>query len=413
MFIRKKPPTIPLQDLKPGMYIGDVFNKKGILLYSANTLITDESQIEALRRQGVNFVTLLIKEKESEEIATNEEEDKKIITEEVSTEILSPSKIYNEKIIREAINIRSKTVDTIRQIMTSAKSGRLFSFTTVAKSVEAILDFMLDNSDIMINLCRIKSQSETTYEHSVNVGILVTGFASALGLPREKILEVGIGGLLHDIGKILLPDEIVNKKGSYTNSEYELYRKHPLLGVEFIKNRNINISEGVINIISQHHERLNGSGYPLGLKDKEIDEVAMICAIADVYDLLTTHGIHQRDYLPQEALALIFQGADIEYPRLLVEHFTKLLGIYPVGSFVKLDSGEMGVVIKNNRDKLLKPIVKILFDKEGRRLVTPYIKDLSKEEEDSEGNVLSITTSLNPERFNLTNKDLSDLVNNS
>ncbi|MCX7725259.1 MAG: HD-GYP domain-containing protein [Chitinispirillaceae bacterium] len=413
MLVRKKPPTIPLQDLKVGMYIGDVFNKKGVLLYSANTLITDESQIEALRRQGVDFVTITIKEKEPKDTEFKEEVITTFITEEIKPKAEASTKIYNEKVIREALDIRSKTVNAIRQIMTSAKSGRLFSLSSVVKNVEVILDFMLDNSDVMINLCRIKSQSESTYEHSVNVGILVTGFASALGFTREKVLDVGVGGLLHDIGKILLPDEVINKRGSYTNSEYELYRKHPLLGVEFIKNKNISVSECVSNIISQHHERLNGSGYPCGLKDKEIDEMAMICAVADVYDLLTTHGIHQRDYIPQEALALIFQGADIEYPRLLVEHFTKLLGIYPVGSFVKLDSGEMGVVIKNNRDKLLKPVVKILFSKDGKKLETPYIKDLAKEEEDREGNILSITTSLNPEKFNLTNSDISDLINNS
>lgn len=413
MFVRKKASTIPLRDLKVGMYIGDVFNKKGVLLYSANTLITNENQIESLRRQGVDFVALTFEGVNPEDVVTQEESIETSVTEEIKAETTSTTEIYNEKVLREAIDIRSKTVGAIRQIMTSAKSGRLFSLSDITKNVEVILDFMLDNSDIMINLCRVKSQSETTYEHSVNVGILVTGFASALGLPREKILDIGVGGLLHDIGKILLPDEIVNKKGSFTNSEYELYKKHPILGMEFIKDRNISVSDCVINVISQHHERLNGSGYPLGLKDKEIDEMAMICAIVDVYDLLTTHGIHQRDYIPQEALALIFQCADIEYPRVLVEHFTKLLGIYPVGSFVKLDSGEMGIVIKNNKDKLLKPVVKILFDSHGKRVETPYIKDLAKEEEDMDGNILSITTSLNPEKFNLTNRDLSGLISNS
>ena len=112
--------------------------------------------------------------------------------------------------------------------------------------------------------------------------------------------------------------------------------------------------------------------------------------------------MYQRLYLPQEALALIFQGSDVEYPRELVEHFTKLLGIYPVGSFVKLDTGEMGIVIKNNRNKLLAPVVKVLFETTGERLVTPYIKDLASSENQTEEHQIRVLNSLDPLSFNVT-----------
>jgi HD-GYP domain-containing protein (c-di-GMP phosphodiesterase class II) len=264
---------------------------------------------------------------------------------------------------------------------------------------------MLDEPDLLLNLSRMRSTSAPTYEHSVNVAVLMVGFSAALGFSREKILDAGIGGMLHDIGMTRLPEELLHRRLSCTRQELEIIKRHPSIGLDIIDSNLKKMAPVVRKVIGQHHERLNGSGYPSGLRGKQIDELAMICAVADMYDSLTTTGIPTRTCIPQEALALIFQGADDEYPRSMVEHFTKLLGIYPVGSFVKLDTGEMGTVVKNNRQRLLTPVVKVLFDKLGRQLETPYLNDLSVTSDIPDGLGMRVTASLDPHSFNITADD--------
>jgi HD-GYP domain-containing protein (c-di-GMP phosphodiesterase class II) len=178
-----------------------------------------------------------------------------------------------------------------------------------------------------------------------------------------------------------------------------LMKRHPMSGIDIVKKMTQKIPDSSFRIIAQHHERANGSGYPQKLKGNQIDEMAMICALADVYDSLTSETTCRKPCLPQEALALIFQGADEEYPRVLVEQFTKMLGIYPVGSFVKLLSGEMGIVVKVNRTSLLTPCVMLLFDAAGKKIATPCIRDLSTRSNENES--WKIECSLNPEHFQI------------
>ncbi|MBN1577818.1 MAG: HD domain-containing protein [Chitinispirillaceae bacterium] len=392
---------IALDQLRPGMFVGNVFNERGVLLYSANTLIRDYAQIEALRRQGVITVSINLNKGTGRDLPPepyeNEPQEEPSQVQNVIDE-----DVFDEKKVQRVMEMRTTIIDTVQEVMASARTGRLFSITSITTCVESIIDVMLDEPDLLLSLSRMKSQSTVTYEHSVNVAVLMVGFSAALGFSRSRILDVGTGGMLHDIGKVKLPEELLHKQGTCTRREYELFKRHPAFGLEIIDHNGKKTPPVIRNIISQHHERLNGSGYPNRLRGRQIDEVALICAIADMYDSLTTQGLHHKNYIPQEALALIFQGADDDYPRPMVEHFTKLLGIYPVGSFVKLDSGEMGVVVKNNRQKLLTPLVKVLFDGQGIRLETPYLNDLSVTDNQFERNDVRIIHSLDPFAFNVT-----------
>ena len=389
---------IPLEQLRPGMYVGNVFNKRGILLYSANTRIENFSQIAALRRQGVISISVNLKkgvgEKELLSGESSVQQDVREIDEHIQIDV------FDKETVKKTVEMRKRALDTVYNFMTAARTGRLFSIGSISSTVETIIDSMLEEPDLLLNLCQMKTHSSATYIHSVNVAVLIVGFSSALGYSRSRIREAGIGALMHDIGKVRLPVELLLRQGACTRQEYELIKRHPDIGVSIIKKNGSTVSPSVLKIVAQHHEQLNGGGYPRGINGTAIDEIALVCAIADRYDTLTTQGMYHRLYLPQEALALIFQGADVEYPRLLVEHFAKLLGIYPVGSFVKLESGEMGVIIKNNRDHLLTPIVKILFDENGVRLTTPYIRDLSK----TTSNIDSgsrVSGSVDPRTFNV------------
>lgn len=393
---------ITLDQLRPGMYVGNVFNNSGVLLYSANTLIVDYAQIESLRRQGVSSVGINLQKGDVGGEAPVRKSVRSTVPESADqNKREEPEPPFSRLSIEEAVTLRTTTLDAVHEIMSAAATGRMFSLNTVADSVNSIVDLMLGDPDLLLNINRMKTDSPAAYVHSVNVAVLMVGFASALGYSRSELLDVGIGGMLHDIGKVRLPEVLLHKHGSCTRQEYELFKRHPELGLEIVSKSRSPVSPRIRNIIGQHHERVNGSGYPKQLPEEKIDDAAMLCAITDMYDSMTCDGTFRRTYLPQEALALIFQGADEELPRRLVEHFTKLLGIYPVGSFVKLDKGEMGVVIRNNRQKLLMPVVKILFDTDGNQLVTPYIKDLSLVPEESSDDSHRVENSLDPRTFNI------------
>lgn len=389
-----------IQQLRPGMYVRNVYNERGVLLYSFNALIRNFAQIEALRRQGVTHVTV-----QTENDDEQESPQTQVVTQsapvEKSLRIQHDGFTFKQEKVKRAMAMRDKVLTAMQNVMNSAKTGRLFSITSIAREAESIVETMLDEPDILLNLCQMKSHYTPIYVHSVNVAVLMVGFAAALGYTEEQLLEIGIGGMLHDIGMVKLPLGLMLKQGVYTRQEAEQIKRHPKLGLTILSQNGKPVSNTVRNIVVQHHERINGGGYCAFLTGKKIDEVALICGIADTYDALTTQGMYQRMYLPQEALALIFQGADDEFPRELVEHFTKLLGIYPVGSFVKFTSGEMGVVVKNNRSKLLAPVVRILFDKTGKQLATPYLKDLAAASEQTEDRLMRVDRSLDPRMYHV------------
>jgi putative nucleotidyltransferase with HDIG domain len=405
---------ISVSQLRPGMYIEDVFNENELLLFSADTLVSGYHEIESLKKQGVSYLFVNVKKSKGQSVESlNPPKDSafpelpkknvdtsgfpelsKVVIEDLSA---GPDVLRSyEKQLKQAFNVRQKTVYTVRNMLSDIRAGRAFSMQTVINTVEEMVEEILENNDVSLRICQLKKHSYNTYVHSVNVSVLMAAFAASLGYSKEKIIEISIGGMLHDIGKVKVPEHLLRKSGAYTMHELEQIKKHPLSGVEILKKMSLKVPDTTYNIILQHHERYNGGGYPQRLKGKQIDEMAQICAIADVYDTLTSETNHRKSCLPQEALALIFQGSDEEYSRTLVEYFTKMLGIYPVGSFVKLISQEMGIVVKINRNSLLAPHVMILFDTQGNRLSAPYIRNLMLDGE-RVGN--KIECSLNPESF--------------
>jgi HD-GYP domain-containing protein (c-di-GMP phosphodiesterase class II) len=200
------------------------------------------------------------------------------------------------------------------------------------------------------------------------------------------------------VGKMRVPENILNKPGKYTEWEFDVMKKHPEYGLDILKDKR-SVSEFSKVLVIEHHERFNGKGYPFHLKGMEIHEIGLIGAVADVYDALTSNRVYRAAWTPQKALAVIFQGCDEEYSREIVERFTKQMGIYPVGSFVRLLSGEMGVVTRVDHGRLLTPNILILFDANGKRLKRPLEYDLSKKQKGDDGSRFVVEVSLNPRPY--------------
>ena len=380
---------IPIEDVTPGMYVEDVFSRDDVLLLSADSIIESEERIATLRRQGV--ASLYINTRKGKDVPQKIGDPAQ-----VDSSLLREVEYYKE--LDKAREVRRKTVETAKDVLDSIRRGHPFSVSKVEEAAQEIVESIVRNPDALNSLCQIKGYDEYTYTHSVNVSVLSTSLAYSLGYNHEQLLQVGVGGVLHDIGKMRVPEVILNKPGKYTDWEFNIMKKHPEYGLEIVSEKK-NITEFSKAIIIQHHERYNGKGYPRGLSGAQIAEIGLIGAVADVYDALTSNRVYRAAWTPQKALALIFQGCDEDYSREIVERFTKQMGIYPVGSFVRLVSGEMGVVTRVDRGNLLFPRVMILFDASGKRLERPVEFDLAEiQKKDGDKRTL-IDVSLNPAAF--------------
>jgi putative nucleotidyltransferase with HDIG domain len=380
---------ISIDECIVGMFVEDVFNKDDVLLLSADSIISHNDQITSLRRQGVSNVYI--------NIGKGKDVPKKIPDDnEVINNPVRETEYFKE--IEQARKIHRQTLETAREALDSIRKGLSFSVSKIEEASQNVVESILRNQDALISLCQIKGYDEYTYTHSVNVSVLATSIAYSMGYSRGRLLETGVGGILHDVGKMRIPESILNKPGKYTDWEFNMMKKHPEYGLDILKEKK-SVPDFSKMMVIQHHERYNGSGYPRQLKGSEIAEISLISAVADVYDALTSDRVYRAAFTPQKALAMIFQGCDKEYSRDIVERFTKQMGIYPVGSFVRLLSGEMGVVTTIDRGRLLTPKVLVLFDTSGKRLKKPVEYDLSKKRDENTNRCFSIDVSLNPRAF--------------
>ncbi|UCE72080.1 MAG: HD-GYP domain-containing protein [Nitrospiraceae bacterium] len=230
-----------------------------------------------------------------------------------------------------------------------------------------------------MSLVRIRNVDEYTYVHSMSVSIIMLTFGKYLGFEPQQLKEIGVGGMLHDIGKMKIPAGILKKKVPLTDTEYDIVRGHVDHGRTLLEETK-GVTEKSVLLASQHHERVDGTGYPRRLKAVEIEKFAQMAAIADVYDAMTSQRCYQRKYEPTEVLKKLYEWSDSLFDKELVQHFVRCIGIYPVGTLVRLDSHMLGVVISHGVESLLKPVVRIVYDIKNRRYVTPCDVDLSQPE---------------------------------
>ena len=213
------------------------------------------------------------------------------------------------------------------------------------------------------------------YQHSVNVAILATAVGMSIGYNRQQLTDLGIGALLHDIGKIQLPQEMQKKSTRWSSEEIEIAKEHAMMGFNMLRKQH-NISLLSAHVALQHHERLNGSGYPQGLRGSQIHEYAQIVGICDVYDSLTTSRPWRKRFMPQDALEYLFGSGGHLFELRLVNAFRKHIAVFPLGSSVVLNTGETGVVCKVDPECCHRPTVRILKDGRGNDMRMPYEIDL-------------------------------------
>lgn len=339
--------VIHLFDIKAGMIVADDIWVEEKLLLATGTVIKP-SYIARLHTYGVSKVTVYKQEVSDNGISEN------------------PIERFYEHTYRNVENI----LDCIGR-------DEKISASQIIPIIETILEVVFKDQDNILLLTGYRSIFDTYYYvHSMDVCIYSLITARAMGLGYDEILTLGIGALLHDIGKSKVPEYILNKKGSLTENEFEEVKKHSREGHNLLKNIS-QINNDVRRIVLEHHERCDGSGYPNNLRDNQIDKLSKIVAVADIYDALTSDRVYKKKVLPHEAAEYLAAISRTQLDWEITKIFLENIAIYPKDCQVLLNTNEIGVVISSNHQVPLRPKLKILTDKERNPLEIPYEIDLS------------------------------------
>lgn len=255
------------------------------------------------------------------------------------------------------------------------RMGKALDAEKMLPLVDEISQSVLRNSDALIGLVRLKTKNDYTYMHSVAVCALMMALARQLGMTDDEVRDAGLAGLLHDVGKMAVPNDILDKPGSLTEEEFQIIKSHPARGHQILSEGK-GVPSIVLDVVLHHHEKIDGSGYPHTLSNDQITRLARMGAICDVYDALTSNRPYKEGWCPTDAIRKMASWKG-HFDPLLFQAFVKSIGIYPVGTLVRLESGRLGVVLQQLEKSLLQPRVKVFYSTKSMTYLIPEVVDLS------------------------------------
>ncbi len=303
---------------------------------------------------------------------------------------------FESELIR-AQSIVSEANTAVRGFMQEVRFGKQVEKAVVDEVVENVTESVFRNQDALITLSRIKSVDQYTYMHSISVCVLMTAFARAMDFDADTIRQISVGALLHDLGKMRVSPEILNKPGKLNMDEFQLMKRHVDFGEELLAGQSW-MSELSLKVVLEHHERIDGSGYPHGLSGDEISEVGRMAAIVDVYDALTSSRCYKKSWEPTYTLGKMLEWSRDHFGQAMAHQFVRCVGIYPVGTLVRLNSGMIAVVVDQHEDYLLQPRVRLVFNEPLGRYVTPEDIELTEA-------VDSIADAVSPQKLRINPMD--------
>lgn len=358
----------------------DVFQLVQVLAMQPETLAPLGSLEEVLSHRGALAIRL------SPQAPTTSEKEPRVKEEEPPEAIAAMDR---------SLTVYREAVGSAKRILTEARMGKIPSLAEAQSAVAGLVDGVLQDQNAMLALTLIKSYDEYLFNHSVNVGVLCIALGQALGLDAETIREMGLGALLHDIGKVHWPESLYLKPRGLSDEEWALVQRHPLDGAEIMEKMG-NASPTAMEVVLEHHLRYDRKGYPVVEPDKEPGFFGMIAQLADAYDAITTSRVYQNAFEPSRAVARLQGLAGTVFDPKLLDAFVRMVGIYPVGSLVRLSTGELALVVKANPADSSRPFVRLLFDRTGRRLAEEKEVDLTEQDPGSGQFCRSIIMAVDP-----------------
>jgi len=348
---------LPTKMCRPGMRLAKkIYSEEGMVLLTENVELTSKL-ITRLCEVGVSFV---------------------YIQDQRTADLQIPEMLRDETRQQALKEIRTNFRDMMDR--PNRKSGVTYPF--IGKPFRQIMNLVLDDltqqKDALIMLMNLGIVDDYLFQHSLNVCVYATLLGVAAGYSREELMILGLGAMLHDIGKTQVSTAILKKKGKLSPEEYEEMKRHAERGYLLLKDEP-NIPLVVAHCAYQHHERLDGSGYPRGIGGNEIHEYAKWIGIVDSYDAMTSTRVYSSPMLPHQAVESLYAGSGTMYEQEMLQFFRDKVAIYPLGVTVRLQTGESGVVVDINSSCVHRPIVRVLANERGEDLTVPFEIDLSKD----------------------------------
>ncbi|MFD2613512.1 HD-GYP domain-containing protein [Paenibacillus gansuensis] len=348
---------IPIHRCMPGMRLGKkIYNEEGLVLLREQVELT-EQLIRRLQAMGVSFV---------------------YVADPRTDDLIVPDLIRDDT--RRAVMSELRT--NFKRMMEDTGRRRGMTQLFIGKQFKSVLSTLIDDlsshEDAMIMLTNMSVTDLYLYEHSLNVCIYSVMLGIACGYSEDDLTTIGLGALLHDVGKTKIPLDILLKPNKLTEAEFEVMKTHTEHGFRLLKDEP-NIPLLSAHCAFQHHERLDGTGYPRGLKGEEIHEFARWIGLVDTYDAMTSHRVYRKAMLPHQAMEQLYAGAGSLYDLKMLETFRNKIALYPLGVSVTLSSGHKGIVVDVNTSHPQRPVIRILQDSEGNDLKDLYEVDLSKQ----------------------------------
>jgi HD-GYP domain-containing protein (c-di-GMP phosphodiesterase class II) len=355
---------IPVGELRFGMYIAELdrpwtdtpFMFQGFML-------STQQQLDALKKYCLTvFVDL----------------ERSALPETPVARIAYPERSPVEHEIEKAKPAYTNSRVLMRDVLSAVRIGRTLDAERLKSAVTSMTDSVLRNPDALLLFSQLRAKGEYTESHALDVSIYMITFGRFLQLEPGQIEFLGYLGLLQDVGKVRLPKELLEKRGRLTIEEFERAKLHVNYSVEILRSTP-GLPGDLARIAALHHERHDGSGYPKGLRGSEIGMVGSIAAIVDTFDAITVKRPYAEPVSPSAAISMLYKWRGVFFDAHLVEQFIRCIGIFPVGSLVELNTGEVGVVIAQNVTKRLLPRVMVIRDGKGNPLLPHKILDLSRE----------------------------------
>jgi putative nucleotidyltransferase with HDIG domain len=379
---------IPVQNVKIGMYIHELcgswmdhpFWRKSFLLDTdadLNTLHScgiQEVWIDPSRGLDVEGDVVAVSNEEAErQIALDLERMGKTIS-----RVETRASLHDELVRARQLQIKSKAAVT--SMFQEARMGNAIKVGEAAPLVDEISKSISRNPEAFLNLARLKTKDDYTYMHSVAVCALMIALGKQLGLEGEDLKQAGLAGLLHDVGKMMIDEEVLNKPGKLTDEEFNIVKDHPRKGWEILQGSS-DITATALDVCLHHHERMDGKGYPEKLAGEQISLFAKMGAVCDVYDALTSNRCYKNGWEPAETIRKMAEWRNGHFDERVFQAFVKTIGIYPSGTLVRLKSGRLAIVMEQTEKSLLTPIVKIFFSTKSNEPIMPEMLDLGRSQE--------------------------------
>jgi len=279
--------------------------------------------------------------------------------------------------VKQAAKTCAKASQAVKSMFEEVRMGNAVNSEAANDLVEEISSSVVRNPGALISLARLKTADDYTYMHSVAVCALMVALARQLGIEESDVREAGMAGLLHDLGKALMPMDVLNKPGKLTDEEFKIIKSHPVEGHRLLVEANTT-REIPLDVCLHHHEKMDGSGYPHRLKGEEITLFARMGAVCDVYDAITSNRPYKQGWDPAESIKKMTEWSNGHFDPKVFQAFVKCIGIYPTGALVRLSSGRLGVVLDQSARSLLTPQVKVFFSTKSQIYIPPEVVDLSR-----------------------------------